>query len=385
MMYYQENQFMEYRQNPKIRMSFQGGYKMKVLVIANYDLGLYKFRKELIETLLKEGHKVIIALPYGKFVDPLVEMGCQFVEVKMERRGMNPMKDLGIILHYYKLLKQIKPDKVITYTIKPNIYGGLISRWCNVPYYVNITGLGTAFQAEGFVKRMIIFLYKGALKGARAVFFENGENRATFLKHNIISSEQAIGLRGAGVNLEEYPYMLMDFDDQLSFLFIGRIMKEKGVEEFFDVARRIKKEYPYVNFEMLGPFEENYKERIEALEGEGIIKYYGYQSDVKPFIKSSHCFVLPSYHEGMANTLLEAAAMGRPLITSDIPGCREAVDRNGYTVKVQDEEDLYNKIRSYIELDDELKIEMGIQSRRHMEEKFDRKKIVAKTLECIEA
>ncbi|WP_053984392.1 glycosyltransferase family 4 protein [Niameybacter massiliensis] len=358
---------------------------MKVLIIANYDLGLYKFRKELIETLLQEGHEVVIALPYGELVDPLVEMGCQFIEITMERRGMNPIKDLGLMLQYHKLLKKVRPNKVITYTIKPNIYGGLISRWHKVPYYANITGLGTAFQREGILKRMITFLYKRALKKAQAVFFENGDNRATFLKHNIISSEQAIGLNGAGINLEEYPYMLMRLEEQLRFLFIGRIMKEKGIEEFFNVAKRIKKEYPYTEFEVVGPYEEDYKSKIEALEQAGIIHYYGYQTDVKPFIKSSHCFVLPSYHEGMANTLLEAAAIGRPLIVSDIPGCREAIDHNGYTVKVQDEEDLYNKIKMYIELDEDTKIVMGMQSRRYMEQKFDKRKIVQKTLDYVEA
>lgn len=374
------------RQNLNIRgKSNEGGEEMKVLVIANYDLGLYKFRKELLQTLLEEGHEVVIALPYGKLVDPLIEIGCTFREIPMERRGMNPIKDLELLIRYYKLIQQEKPDKVLTYTIKPNIYGGWVSRWCKVPYYANITGLGTAFQGEGVLKRMIIFLYKGALRKASIVFFENGENRAIFLKYGIVSSEQAIGLHGAGVNLEEYPYMCMHFDGHLKFLFIGRLMKEKGIEEFFNVARRIKVEFPYVDFEVVGPFEEDYKETIERLESQGIIHYHGYQTDVKPFVESSHCFVLPSYHEGMANTLLEAAAMGRPLITSDIPGCREAVYHNGYTVKVQDEEALYNKVKSYIEIDIEDKIEMGIQSRKHMEDKFDKKKIVEKTLEYMEA
>lgn len=355
----------------------------KVLILANYDLGLYKFRKELIQALIEQGCKVYIALPYGKLVEPLKQMGCHYTAIQVDRRGVNPLRDLSLLVAYSRLIKQIKPDRVITYTIKPNIYGGMICRGMKVPYYANITGLGTAFQKDGILKKIIIQLYKQALKKAKYVFFENQDNREKFLEHRIVYPQQAVRFNGAGVNLEEYSFIPMNEEKAINFLFIGRVMKEKGIEELFQVATRIRRHYPQVNFHIVGPFEENYGTQVKVLHEQGIIRYHGYQEDVRPFIAESHCFVLPSYHEGMANTLLEAAAMGRALITSNIPGCREAVNDNGYTVEVQDEEDLYAKVEAFIKLSPDTRVALSKQSRKHMEAMFDKSKIVAKTIQYI--
>lgn len=190
-------------------------------------------------------------------------------------------------------------------------------------------------------------------------------------------------MNGAGVNLQEYIYEEMPTYESIRFLFIGRVMKEKGIDELFAVARRIKKEYANVEFHIVGPFEDDYKEVVEVLEKENVIQYFGFQEDVKPFIKNVHCFVLPSYHEGMANTLLECAAMGRPLITSDIHGCKEAVRDNGILVKVMDEEDLYRGVMEFIQLPEEEKQKMAVASRKLMEEVFDKDKVVEKSMKCI--
>lgn len=356
----------------------------KILILANNDVGLYKFRKEIIEELLKE-NEVYISLPHGELVDKLINMGCKFIDTSVNRRGINPITDLKLLNSYRKLFNKIKPDLAITYTIKPNIYASLIARFKKIDYVVNITGLGTAFQSDNLLRKLIVFLYKIALKKVKVVFFENEENQNIFINEYIVSRDKTCKLNGAGVNLEDYP--LMEYPDEnqdIHFLFIGRIMKEKGIDELLEVAGRIKKDYPAVQFDIVGPMEDNYKETIDEYVNNDVINYYGFQSDVKPFIKQCHCFILPSYHEGMANTLLESASMGRPLITSNISGCKEAINNNGYLVKVKDSNDLYLKIKEFIELDYQDKVLLSKNSREHVEELFDKRKVVKETMKGLE-
>lgn len=356
----------------------------RILIIANLDLGLYKFRKALIQRLLDDGNDVYISLPNGTLVKKMEAMGCHFIETKVDRRGINPVTDFGLMLSYWNIMRNIKPDLVISYTIKPNIYGGMVSRLLRIPYAVNITGLGTAFQSEGFVKKLVTFLYKLSCRKAKTIFFENTGNQKVFLENNIIRKNQSCILSGAGIDLEEYPYTPYPKErSPIHFLFIGRIMKEKGMDELLEAAQHIKNEFLDTVFDIVGPMEDDYKNQIESLVKHGIIRYHGYQEDVKLLIKKSHCFVLPSYHEGMANTLLEAGSMGRPLITSRIHGCMEAVEegKSGYLIKVQDEEELEDAIREFIRLPYEEKEKMGQASRRMMERRFDKRKVVEKTVE----
>ncbi|MEQ8156320.1 MAG: glycosyltransferase family 4 protein [Clostridiaceae bacterium] len=358
----------------------------KILILANFHLGLYNFRKELIASLMEKGHEVYISLPYGPLVENLKEMGCRFYDTELERRGLNPFKDLKLMKDYTRLIKEIKPHLVITYTIKPNIYGGMACRLAGIPYMANITGLGTAFQKEGPLKELIKVLYRLSLKKARAVLFENIGNKEVFLQNSILDDSRCRVMNGAGVNIDEYCYTPLPERQMINFLFIGRIMKEKGVDELFKAASKIKSEYENVQFSVVGPFEDHYENKVKELEQEGIIRFHGYQKDVKPFVKGTHCFVLPSYHEGMANTLLECAAMGRPLIASDINGCREAVidGENGFLCSAGDWDSLYVKMKQFIELPHEKKIQMGISSRVRAEDCFDRKKVVSKTLDIID-
>lgn len=355
----------------------------RVLILANFDVGLYKFRKELIGELLARGCEVFLSLPDGEFIQPLVAMGCKFLNTPVDRRGINPGTDLKLFRRYQKLLRQVRPDLVITYTIKPNIYGGIACRLAKVPYAVNITGLGTAFQTEGLFKRLIVRLYKTACKRAKVVFFENEENQRVFVEHRIVPREQTCKLNGAGVNLEEYP--LCEYppeDGELRFLFVGRVMKEKGVDELFEAARRIRREHPSISFDVVGPFEDDYKEKIDRLVSEGVIRYHGFQSDVRPFYQRCHCFVLPSYHEGMANTLLEAGATGRPLITSDIPGCREAVvnGESGILAKAGSVDSLTDALRDFIGLPYEQKAYRAARSFQYVRVHFDKNEIIKQTI-----
>lgn len=357
----------------------------KILILANNDIGLYKFRKELIEELLKD-NQVFISLPNGEYIKELVNMGCKFINTEVDRRGINPFTDLRLFAAYNRIIQKVKPDLVITYTIKPNIYGGLISRIRNTKYAVNITGLGTAFQKEGILKKIILAMYKVSLKKAKVVFFENEENRNIFVKNKLVSENKACELNGAGVNLEDYPFTpYPEESNDIRFLFIGRIMKEKGMDELLEAAEKIKSQYQNVYFDIIGPEEENYVKKLKVLQDNKVINYYGYQKDVKPFIKNAHCFVLPSYHEGMANTLLECGAMGRPLIASDIPGCREAVRDgvSGYLFECKNVNSLYKSIKTFIELPYEKKKNMGVAGRNLMEKYFDKNKIIKKTIDWL--
>lgn len=355
---------------------------MKILVISNDSGGLYAFRKELLSALCA-AHEVIVATPFDASLDGLSALGCRLIETKMERRGMNPAKDLVLLQTYQRIMRDERPDLVITYTIKPNIYGGLAAQTLKIPYAANITGLGTAFQKQGGVRRMIETMYRSALRKAKVVFFENTGNRDTLVDLKIVKPEQCRCLNGAGVNLDhfqltEYPAEQM----HTRFLFIGRIMREKGADELFWAMRQLRKEGVLCSLDVVGSFEENYKAQLDEYQKENLLRYHGFQKDVRPFIANAHCFVLPSWHEGMANTLLESAAMGRPLITSDIHGCMEAVnaEKSGYLFPVKDREQLLQTMIRFCLLPYEQKRSMGEASHRHVALHFDKRNVVSDTI-----
>lgn len=355
----------------------------KILILANNSGGLFRFRKELIYSLISSDFEVIASTPFDNNVEDLKKLGIKLNEIDINRRGMNPIKDSKLILDYYKLIKREKPSLIITYTIKPNLYGTLIARLLKIPYAINITGLGSAFQNDNLLRKMIIGWYKFVCERVKVIFFENEGNKQTFIDFNIVEESKTCVLNGAGVNLNDFYFSeYPDSDDKIHFLFIGRIMKEKGIDELFWAIEKLHKQNNNIVLDVLGGYEDNYQIVINDLVRRGIINYYGVQNDVRPFIKQSHCFVLPSYHEGMANTLLENGAMGRPLITSNIHGCKEAIDgnKNGFLVKVKDKEDLYKKMEYFINLNYKEKKEMGFNSRRHIEKNFNKEKVVEKTI-----
>ncbi len=352
---------------------------MRVLILANMDIGLYKFRKELIEELLNQGHEVYISLPDGDLVRPFEKMGCGFIDTPLDRRGINPKTDFRLFQNYRKMVKKVNPDLVITYTIKPNIYGGIAARMAGKQYAVNITGLGTAFENAGMIRTVVINLYRFALKKAKVIFFENSSNRDELLSFGCCDKEKTVVLNGAGVNTETYAYLPYPNNDVVKFLFVGRVMKEKGIDELFSAMKRLIGEGENCFLDVVGPFEEDYKGKLEEYEKAGWLKYHGYQENVIPFIAACDCFVLPSYHEGMANTNLECASSGRPIITSNIPGCKEAVtEGSGLLCEPKNAESLYEAMKKMIQADN--RKEMGKVGRKHMEDVFDKKKVVAETM-----
>lgn len=362
---------------------------MKVLIVANDASGLENFRGMLIEQIVKKGHAVSIILPKSD-VDLQVEaesnlksMGCRLYHVILERRSMNPIKDLKLILSYKNCLKKLSPEMVITYTIKPNIYMGGLCALSRITYVANITGLGSVFQNEGITKTVISVLYKLALIKAKTVFFENKENMQIMIKQGIVNNKNACLLKGAGVDIHKFSYLEYPKDDKkIEFLFIGRVMREKGIDELFTSMKKLVDQGEKCRLSILGMLEEDYLEKIRRYEKEGWLTYYGSQKDIRPYIKKSHCFVLPSWHEGMANTNLENAASGRPIITSNIHGCMEAVvnGKSGFLIEKKNSESLYKAMKEFIDLPYKEKKEMGINGRKFIVQNFDKRQVVKETM-----
>ncbi len=353
----------------------------KYLILANSSTGVYDFRRELISELLKRG-TVSIGLPKGEKWEDLEALGCRLSETSMDRRGTNPLRDFSLFLNYLKLLRKEKPTQVIGYTIKPNIYGGLACRLCRIPFAANITGLGTTFQKRNLLFYFVRFLYRTAFRKAKVVFFENAENREVFVRERIIPEAKTVVLNGAGVNLDFFQEAPYPEDGPTRFLFVGRVMDEKGTGELLSAMKQLRAEGYPCTLDILGYYEDDYRDELNRDAAEGWLRFHGYQLDVRPFITEAHCFVLPSWHEGMANTNLECAAMGRPVITSRIHGCMEAVveGQSGYLCEKQNVDSLCDCMRRFIHLSHEEKCRMGAAGRRHMEEVFDKKKVVEETI-----
>lgn len=353
---------------------------MRVLILANNDVGLYKFRKELMERLVKE-HEVYVSLPDGTFIKDIISLGCKFIPCEhLNRRGMNPVQELKLLNYYNKIIKEYKPDIVFTYTIKPNAYGGMMCAKHHVPYVVNITGLGTAIENEGPLQKVMITLYKTGIKKAQKVFFQNAENRDFMLKRGMVHGAYDM-LPGSGVNLSQYQVLPYPSGDTVDFVFIARIMKEKGIDQYLDAAKVIREKYPYTRFHICGEYEQDYAGVLNELQEQGVIIYHGLVKDMVKMHSEMSCTVHPSYYpEGLSNVLLESCACGRPIITTNRAGCRELIDDgvNGYICNQKDSQDLIEKIEKFLSLSREEKMEMGLAGRQKAEKEFDRNIVVEK-------
>ncbi|MBQ6993262.1 MAG: glycosyltransferase family 4 protein [Lachnospiraceae bacterium] len=349
----------------------------KVLILANSASGLYDFRNELLLKLL-ERYEVHVSLPDAEKVPQLAIEGCQIHHTPIDRRGVNPVKDMSLLFSYWKLISKIKPDVVLTYTIKPNIYGNLCCRLKRIPYIANITGLGSVFENGGMVQKIVVLLYKLSLKKASCIFFQNKKNQEIFEQHGIYGKKARL-VPGSGVNLDRHTFEeYSSKEEKMIFLYVGRVMKEKGIEELLYAAKVLCEENHQVIFRLVGNYEEDYKDIVEQYEKQGILELIGYQKEIHPYYKEAAAVLMPSYHEGMSNVILEASATGRPVLASNIPGCQEGFEDGitGFGFPPRDKEALLEALRKFVKLSEDERAQMGKNARAKMEREFDRKQVV---------
>lgn len=351
----------------------------KILVMANRDFVLYNFRVELLERLLEERWEVYICLPDGPKVKLMIDMGCRFVPVEIDKRGTNPFRDIKLIRCYREIFKKIQPDMILTYTTKVCIYAGIVAGQMKIPYIMNVSGLGTAVEQPGLLQPLMIRLYRKAAKKAQCVFFQNTENQKFFHEHHMYRGRERL-IPGSGVNLEKWKYLEYPSEEKgLNFLFIARVIREKGIEEYLYCAETIKQKYPNTTFHVLGPCDGEYKDILRTYEKRGIIQYHGEVSDTAEYLRSAHCLIHPSFYpEGISNVCLEAAASGRAVITTNRAGCRETVQDGvtGYLVPVKDKIELTHDIEVFLSMGEYARANMGLLGHKKIEKEFDRKLVV---------
>lgn len=347
----------------------------RILILANSSSGLYQFRNELVVEMLKK-YEVYASLPDDTNNEELSAEGLKIIQTPINRRGVNPVEDFKLFRAYMKLLKEIKPDAVLTYTIKPNVYGGLACRLKKVPYLANITGLGSALENPGMLQKITLMLYKIGLKKANTVFLQNSSNKEFVDSHNITRAKKIL-LPGSGVNTERF--MKLAWPETPGFIYVARVMKEKGIEEYLACAKAIHEEYPEAEFHILGYCEESYEEELRKLSSKGIINYHGSVKDVRPYLEQVRCIIHPSFYpEGMSNVCLEAASTGRAVITTERPGCRETVvdGKTGFMVPIQDKEAVIEAARKFLKMSSEEQQALGNAGREYVKENFDRNIII---------
>ena len=360
----------------------------RILILSNHFITLYNFRKELIKRLNDEGHEVYISMPKSEDNKFFKDMGCKIIETPVDRRGINPVRDLSLIVSYIRIMKEVKPDIVFSYTIKPNIYGSIASNITKKKQVNNITGTGGTFLKRNFVSEVAKILYKISIKKSHKVFFQNSGDKDLFVKNNMVKDNYAM-LPGSGVNLEQFQVSDLPSDEETNFIFMGRVMALKGIDQYLETAKVIKDEYPNTNFYIVGFIEEEkYKPIIDEYDSKGIIKFIGFQKDIKSWIEKCHCTILPSHGgEGVPNVLLESAAMGRVCIASAISGSKDVIEDGvtGCLFETGSSEDLTDKVKKFLELSFEDKVRMGLAGRAKVEREFDRQIVIDRYINEVES
>lgn len=356
---------------------------MKIAITINTSWNIYNFRMGLISALTGQGHKVIAIAPKDDYSDKLKEHGCEYVPIKIDNTGSNPFKDAALYRQLKKVYRELKPDVVLHYTVKPNIYGTLAASSLDIPVINNVSGLGTVFLSSSLASFAAKKLYKQAFNKAQIVFFQNSDDRNTFLSEIDLPQLKTDLLPGSGINLNKFTITPMPNQERMVFLMISRVIVEKGILEYIEAAKLVQAKYPNTRFQLLGKLDTDHirgisEEIITDAVDSGYIEYLGEADDVRPYIQNAHCVVLPSYREGTPRTLLEAAAMGRPIVTTNVPGCREVVNDgdNGYLCAVRNPVDLSMKIIAICEQSDIKLKEMSTRSRKLAESKFDEQIVI---------
>ncbi|MEW4225654.1 glycosyltransferase family 4 protein [Rossellomorea marisflavi] len=351
----------------------------RVLILTNHFITIYNFRKELIADLINSGYEVFISTPEAEENKFFNDLGCKIIKTPVDRRGINPLKDIKLILHYIKIMLSVKPNIIFSYTIKPNIYGSIASNITKNKQICNITGTGATFMKKSTVSTIAKWLYRISIKKSYKVFFQNNGDLNFFVKNKMVKSNYSL-LPGSGVNLDQYNVCELPSTKETNFIFIGRIMGIKGIDQYIESAKVIKEKYSNTNFYIAGFIEEEkYEKIINKFDKNGIVKYIGFQKDIKSLIERCSCTILPSHGgEGVPNVLLESAAMGRTCIASNISGSVDVIEdgKTGFVFKVGEEKDLIKKIETFLSMSFENQVKMGLAGREKVEKEFDRKIII---------
>ena len=362
----------------------------KIAIVTNNSWYAYNFRLNLAKSLKNNGYEVIFIAPYDEKYSKLIKKEFKFYNINIDAKGINPISDFKTMVSLYKLYKNVKPDIVLNFTIKPNIYSSMVAGILKVKSISNITGLGTIFIKQSMVTKIAKILYKTALNFNDKVFFQNNDDRSLFIDNKLVHKSKTDLLPGSGVDLNKFIPIKKDDDRVVKFLLIARLLKDKGILEFIEAIKIIKNQYKNIQFQILGALGvENktaiIKDELQVWIYNGLVEYLGTTDNVQNIISKVDCVVLPSYREGTPRSLLEACAMEKPIIATNVVGCKEVVDDgiNGYLCEVRDSQDLANKMEMMINLsNDERKI-MGQAGRNKIVKEFDEKIVISKYLENI--
>lgn len=355
----------------------------RILILANSSGGLYDFRNAFLLRLLQH-YEVAASLPDTVKTSLLENEGVKVFHTPINRRGVNPREDIKLLRDYRRLLRSWKPDLVLTYTIKPNVYGGFVCARLGIPYIATVTGLGSAFEKQGMLLRLVEFLYRRGLKKASCVFFQNAENLALFQRERLVSGKTRL-VSGSGVDLTTWQPMEYPCHDEVNFMYVGRVMREKGIRELLEAAEALHSDK--VRFTLAGYCDEDWQQVLDEKEKEGVITQLGFHPDMRELYRDCSAVVMPTYHEGMSNVLMEASACARPVLASGISGCREIVDSGvtGFTFEAQSASSLTEALKRFLSLTVSERAAMGRRGRAKMEREFDRTKVAEAYLEEVQA
>jgi glycosyltransferase involved in cell wall biosynthesis len=365
---------------------------MKIAIVLNTSWNIYNFRMNFIRALQAEGHEIHTIAPLDKYTHFLQEAGCIHHGVKMDSRGANPIKDFALIVELGLIYRKLRPDIILHYTIKPNVYGTLAAAIFKIPVINNVCGLGTVFLKKNLTALIAIFLYRLSFRFAHKVFFQNQEDQELFISKRLVSKSSTDLLQGSGIDLNHFKPGTYSRNKKFTFLLISRLITDKGIMEYVSAVNQLKANGEDFNFQLMGPADPKHSRGIktEIINNwikQGNVEYLGTSDDVRPFINAADCIVLPSYREGTPRTLLEAASSAKPIIATDVPGCHQVVEHgvNGYLCKLKDSADLANKMAAMGKLDDDTLIQFGIKGREKMVANYDESLVIHKYVEAIRA
>lgn len=357
----------------------------RLLFVVNSAWNLVNFRSGLIQALVADGHEVLACAPADEWAPRLPGLGCRFLPMPMDAQGTHPLRDAALFIRLCSLIRQEEPDVLLAYTVKPNVYASLAAQWVGgVAVVNNIAGLGATFIQTSWVTRVVMGLYRLALARSHTVFFQNRDDRDLFQAQRLVQSSQAELLPGSGVDLQRHrPRPPRSPDGRVRFLMVSRLLWDKGIGELVQAARLLKASRPHVQIELLGFLDVQnpsaiQRADVQGWEAEGVLHYLGASDDPRPYMAASDCVVLPSYREGTPRSLLEAAAMGKPVITTDVPGCRTVVDDGitGRLCRARDAVDLADKIAEMADAGEDARVAMGRAGRLKMEREFDEHRVI---------